>query len=145
MKSFLCVAILLITIHSSIQSCPDAKICNIDGAFTEACFSADTNSLKLSAWNEAKELFSLVVSDVTEESFLLQDCPELIQARNVILRYTNKDFVLDKVEIDEDELDLVMLSYTSLLHKSKFDKSLEVMRAKRQELLNEINRFGYKI
>jgi len=141
MKSFLCLAIIFVTIHSSLQHCPDAKICNIDGAFTEACFNSDTNSLKLNAWNEAKELFSLVISDVTEDSFLLHDCPEIIQARNVILRYTNKDFQLDKVEIDEDELDLVMLSYTSLLHKSKFDKSLEVMRAKRQELLNEINQF----
>jgi len=139
------VLIVLFSYGLSYEPCPNSKICSSQGIIIEACYDLDSKSLTLNSWTEEKEFYSLYVSEIHQDSNLLGGCPEVLRGQNLTLKFDSEYYSMERVLIDREEMDLVMLSYNNILHKTKFDEQLEKMRLQKMELLAEIIQLQGKI
>lgn len=130
------------SIVRSLQYCDDPRVCRSDDFLIEICLSPSENpdTLRLDAWSGANELFSLTTRGGLEHVKAFLGCPQITHGEQISLWFISEEFQLERVEIADDELDLAMLSYTSLQHRNKFEQSLEKTRLKRNELLHRIGR-----
>ena len=141
----LALSFAAVCLSSGIESCPQSKVCSLQGVVTQACYHTDTQSMRISSWINEKELYTLNLEDVKEASTFLNSCPEVLKGNNFTLKYESNLYALQKRLIEEEEATFTMLSYSNLLHKNKFDESMEKVRAEKQVLMAEVMQFQRKL
>lgn len=141
------LALSFVSLCLGINSCAESKVCSLQGVVTQACYHTETQSMKISSWSIEKELYTLNLDNVEESSPFLSGCPEVLKGHNnnFTLKYESKLYAMKRQSIEEEDATFTMLSYGNLLHKNKFDESMEKVRAEKQVLMAEVMQFQRKL